>query len=109
MSLDQYNSLMSSMLNQWYTLSKLRAELEERDRRNMRVTRVKLPGESLVYKYTLECVTTHLLGESSENRMRLLKGYSTLYIQVPLATERSKDQGQECKSRQLIKYYVIII
>ena len=91
MSLDQYNSLMSSMLNQWYTLTKLRAELEERDRRNMRVTRVKLPGES------------------SENRMRLLKGYSTLYIQVPLATERSKDQGQECKSRQLIKYYVIII
>jgi len=33
MSLDQYNSLMSSMLNQWYALTKLRAELEERDRR----------------------------------------------------------------------------
>jgi len=31
MSLDQYNSLMSSMLNQQHALTKLRAELEERD------------------------------------------------------------------------------
>ena len=90
MSLDQYNSLMSSMLNQWHALTKLRAELEKRDRRNVRVTRVKLPGESLVYKYTLECITTHLPGESSENRMKLLEGYSTLYIQVPLAIECPK-------------------
>ena len=33
MSLDQYNSLMSSILNQQYTLTKLKVELEERDRR----------------------------------------------------------------------------
>ena len=33
MFLDQYNSLMNSMLNQQYTLTKLRAELEERDGR----------------------------------------------------------------------------
>jgi len=75
----------------------------------VRVTRVELPGESSDYKYTLEYVTTHLPGESSKNRMRLLKGYSTLYIQVPLATECPKGQGQECRSRQLIKCYVIII
>ena len=29
MSLDQYNSLMSSMLNQQYTLTRLKAKLEE--------------------------------------------------------------------------------
>jgi len=40
------------------------------------MTRVELQEEFSVYKYTLEYVTTHLLGESSENRMRLLKGYS---------------------------------
>ena len=33
MSLDQYNSLMSSMLNQWCALTKLRAELEGKDGR----------------------------------------------------------------------------
>ena len=33
MSLDQYNSLMSSILNQQYTLTKLRAELEKRNGR----------------------------------------------------------------------------
>jgi len=33
MSLKQYNSLMNSMLNQWQTLTKLRAELEKRKRR----------------------------------------------------------------------------
>ena len=33
MSLDQYNSLMSSMLNQQHTFTKLRAELEGRDGR----------------------------------------------------------------------------
>ena len=33
MFLDQYNSLMNSMLNQQYTLTKLRAELEGRDGR----------------------------------------------------------------------------
>jgi len=75
----------------------------------MRVTRTKLPGESLVYKYTLEYITTYFLGESSKNRMRLLKGYSILYIQVFLATEYPKNQGQKCRSRQLIKYYIIII
>jgi len=46
----------------------------------MRATGVELPGESSVYKYTLEYVTTHLPGESSENRMKLLGGYSILYI-----------------------------
>jgi len=76
---------------------------------SIRVTEVELPEETLVYKYTLEYVTTHLLKESSENRMRFLKGYSILYIQVPLAIEYPKDQGQEYRSRQLIKYYVIII
>jgi len=70
---------------------------------------VELLGESSVYKYTLEYVTTHLLEESSENRIRLLEGYSTLYIQVLLAIECSKGQDQECRSRQLIKCYVIII
>ena len=65
----------------------------------VRVTGVELPGESSVYKYTPEYVTTHLPGESSENRIRLLEGYSTLYIQVPLATECPKGQGQECRSR----------
>jgi len=59
----------------------------------MRVIRAELPGEFLVYKYTLEYITTYLLGESSENRMRLLKGYSILYIQVLLATEYPKDRG----------------
>ena len=49
-----------------------------------------------------------LLRKSSENRMKLLKKYSTLYIQVSLATECPKGQGQ-CRSRQLIKCYVIII
>jgi len=33
MSLEQYNSLISSMLNQWQALTKLRAELEEREER----------------------------------------------------------------------------
>ena len=33
MSLEQYNSLMSNLLNQKYTLAKLRAELEERRER----------------------------------------------------------------------------
>jgi len=46
----------------------------------MRVIRVELPGESLVYNYTLEHVTTHLVGEFSENRMKLLERYSILYI-----------------------------
>jgi len=70
---------------------------------------VKLLGEFLVYKYTLEYITTHVLGESSENRIRLLEGYSILYIQIPLATEYSVDQGQKYRSRQLIKCYIIII
>jgi len=34
MSLEQYNQLMSDMLNQWQTLTKLRAELEGRERKN---------------------------------------------------------------------------
>jgi len=76
---------------------------------SIRVTRVELPGEFSVYKYTPEYVTTHLPGESSENRIRLLERYSILYIQVPLATECPKGQGQKCRSRQLIKCYVIII
>ena len=33
MSLEQYNSLMGSMLNQWYALAKLRAEIERREGR----------------------------------------------------------------------------
>jgi len=33
MSLDQYNNLMSNMLNQRYALAKLRAELERREER----------------------------------------------------------------------------
>jgi len=33
MSLEQYNSLMSSILNQQYALTKLRAEIEEREGR----------------------------------------------------------------------------
>ena len=33
MSLEQYNSLMSSMLNQWHALAKLRAEIEGREGR----------------------------------------------------------------------------
>jgi len=33
MSLEQYNSLMSGMLNQWHALAKLRAEIEEREGR----------------------------------------------------------------------------
>ena len=45
---------------------------------SVRVTGVELQEEFSVYKYTLEYVTTHLLVESSENRMRLLKGYSIL-------------------------------
>ena len=73
------------------------------------MTRVELPGEFSVYKYTLEYVTTHLPEEFSENRMRLLEEYSILYIQVSLAIEHSKDQGQKCRSKQLIKCYVIII
>jgi len=73
------------------------------------MTRAELLGEYSVYKYTPEYVTTHLPGEYSENRMRLLEGYSTLYIQVSLATECPEDQGQECRSRQLIKYYIIIV
>ena len=72
----------------------------------VRATGVELPRESLVYIYTPEYVTTHLLGEFSENRIRLLEEYSTLYT---LATEHPKGQGQECRSRQLIKCYVIII
>jgi len=40
----------------------------------VRVTRVELLGESSVYKYTLEYITAHLPEESSENRIRLLKG-----------------------------------
>ena len=59
----------------------------------VRVTRVELLGESSVYKYTLEYITAHLPEESSENRMKLLEGYFTLYIQVSLATECSEDQG----------------
>jgi len=33
MSLEQYNSLIGSMLNQWHALAKLRAEIEEREER----------------------------------------------------------------------------
>ena len=33
MSLEQYNSLVGGMLNQWHALAKLRAEIEERERR----------------------------------------------------------------------------
>jgi len=33
MSLDQYNKLMSNMLNERYALAKLRAELEGREKR----------------------------------------------------------------------------
>ena len=33
MSLEQYNSLMSRILNQWYILAKLRAEIKRRERR----------------------------------------------------------------------------
>ena len=33
MSLDQYNSLMSRMLNQWHALAKLRAEIKDREGR----------------------------------------------------------------------------
>jgi len=73
------------------------------------VTRAELPGEYSVYKYTLEYVTTYLPEEYSENRIRLLEEYSILYIQVPLATEYPEDWGQECRSKQLIKYYVIIV
>jgi len=40
----------------------------------VRATRVELPEEFSVYKYTLEYVITHLLGEFLENRMRLLEG-----------------------------------
>jgi len=75
----------------------------------VRVTGVELLGESSVYNYTLEYITTYLPGESSENRMKLLERYSILYIQVSLAIECSEDQDQECRSRQLIKGYVIII
>jgi len=46
----------------------------------MRATRVELPGEFSVYKYIPEYVITHLLGEFSENRIRLLEEYSILYI-----------------------------
>ena len=70
---------------------------------------MKLLGESSVYKYTLEYITTHIPGEFSENRIRLLEEYSILYIQVLLATECPIDQGQKCRNRQLIKCYVIII
>jgi len=65
----------------------------------VRVTGVELPGEFSVYKYTPEYVTTHLPEKFSENRMRLLERYSTLYIQVPLAIKCPKDQDQECRSR----------
>ena len=33
MSLEQYNFLMGSMLNQWHALAKLRAEIEEKEER----------------------------------------------------------------------------
>jgi len=33
MFLEQYNSLINGMLNQWYTLAKLRAEIEKREER----------------------------------------------------------------------------
>jgi len=62
-------------------------------REAVRATRVKLLGESSVYKYTLEYITTHIPGEFSENRIRLLEGYSILYIQVLLAIEHPIDQG----------------
>jgi len=45
----------------------------------MRVTRVELPGEFSVYKYTLEYVTTYLPGESDKAPRRVL--YS-IYISL---------------------------
>jgi len=33
MSLEQYNSLVGGMLNQWHALAKLRAEIEDREGR----------------------------------------------------------------------------
>ena len=33
MSLEQYNSLMGGMFNQWHTLAKLRAKIEGREGR----------------------------------------------------------------------------
>ena len=69
----------------------------------MRTIRAELSGEFLVYNYTPEYVTAHLLGKFSENRMRLLKEYFILYIQLPLAIGHFKDQGLECRGRQLTK------
>jgi len=40
----------------------------------IKMTRAELPEEFSVYKNTLEYITTHLPEESSENRIRLLKG-----------------------------------
>jgi len=70
---------------------------------SMRVTGVELLEESSVYKYTLEYITTHLPEESSENRMRLLEGYSTLCIQVPLVMEHPKGQSYDL-AKQLSHY-----
>ena len=56
---------------------------------------MKLLEEFSVYNYTLEYITIYFLGEFSENRMRLLEGYSILYIQVSLAIEYPKDQNQD--------------
>jgi len=69
----------------------------------MRAIRVELLEEFLVYNYTPEYVTTHLLEKFSENKMRLLKEYFILYIQLPLAIGYLKDQGLECRGRQLTK------
>jgi len=95
--------------SQSYGLNEVCDNMQSSNTVFVRTTGVELPGESSVYKYALEYVTTHLLEEFSENRIRLLEGYSILYIQVSLTIECSKGQGQECRSRQLIKCYVIII
>jgi len=62
---------------------------------DIKATKVKLLEEFSVYNYTLEYITIYFLGEFSENRMRLLEGYSILYIQVFLAIEYPKDQNQD--------------
>jgi len=46
----------------------------------IKVTKVELPGEFLVYNYTPEYVTTYFPEEFSENRIRLLEEYFILYI-----------------------------
>ena len=81
-SLEQYNSLISGMLKQWYALTKLRAEIERRERR-----------------VCWECKRFRYLACNCRNRKEEIKGkltpqnkFEVIASRVMWSKRRSKDK-----------------